>query len=84
MRRVLHAAVRQGRLSDMATSDIDIQVEPPSLKVHDELEEVRAYRIELNSGVLSPQTWSQRRGLDYEQEQANFRANQQAQQPNNE
>jgi len=84
MRRVLHAAVRQGRLSDMATSDIDIQIEPPSLKVHDELEEVRAYRIELNSGVLSPQTWSQRRGLDYEQEQANFRANQQAQQPNNE
>ena len=74
MRRVLATAVRRRRLSDVALSDIAIQVEPPSLKVRDELEEVRAFRIELNSGVLSPQTWSQRRGLDYEQEQANLRA----------
>ncbi len=79
MRRVLQAAVRRGRLSDAVLNDIDIQIEPPSLKVRDELDEVRAYRIELNNGVLSPQTWSQRRGLDYEQEQANLRAFQQGQ-----
>ena len=34
--------------------------------------DVRA--IEFANGILSPQTWSQRAGLDYEQEQANIRA----------
>lgn len=75
MQRVLRTAVRHGRLPETVLADIEIQVEAPSLKVRNELEEVNAYRIELAAGVLSPQTWCQRRGLDYEREQANFRAN---------
>ncbi len=38
------------------------------------LKEAQAFRIEFASGILSPQTWSQRRGLDYDQEQANLAA----------
>ena len=76
MNRVLQTAVRHGRLPEMTLEDMEIQVEAPSLKIRNELEEVNAYRIELAAGVLSPQTWCQRRGLDYEREQANIRANQ--------
>ncbi len=77
MLRVIKTAVRNGRLPEGALNDIEIQVEAPSLKVRDELDEVHAYQIELQNGVLSPQTWSQRRGLDYEREQENLRAFQQ-------
>ncbi len=72
LRRALETAARIGRLPGEELTAINIQAEPPSLKTRDELEEVEAYRIELDAGVLSPQTWSQRRGLDYEQEQANL------------
>jgi hypothetical protein len=74
MWRVVRAAVAVGRLPPEALTDIDIQATPPSLAVRDHLAEAQRFRIEYLNGILSPQTWSQRSGLDYEQEQANFRA----------
>ena len=32
----------------------------------------KCIKIEYQNGILSPQTWSRRRGLDYDQEQANL------------
>jgi capsid protein len=73
MWRVLRAAAAAGRLSPDALELVTIQAVPPSLEVRDPLKEAEAYRIEFESGILSPQTWSQRRGLDYDQEQANWK-----------
>jgi capsid protein len=73
MWRVLDNAAAAGRLPAGVRDAIEIQAGPPTLAVRDPLEEAQACRIELESGILSPQTWSQRRGLDYDQEQANFR-----------
>lgn len=74
MRRVVGHAAAAGRLRQEALSAIDIQVSPPSLAVRDALSEVQAFRIEHELGILSPQTWAQRRGLDYDQEQENLSA----------
>ncbi|HTU27312.1 MAG TPA: phage portal protein [Pirellulales bacterium] len=72
MWRVLAAAAAAGRLPAAVLSEVDIQVSPPSLAVRDQKQEVEMYQIEYQNGILSPQTWSQRRGLDYGQEQTNF------------
>jgi capsid protein len=72
MWRVLDHAIAAGRLPAEVRDDVEVQVGPPTLAVRDALAEAQAARIEMESGVLSPQTWSQRRGLDYDQEQANF------------
>ena len=72
MWRVVRGAVAAGRLPAAALLDVELQAGPPTLATRDPLSEAQAARIELDSGVLSPQTWSQRRGLDYDQEQANF------------
>ncbi len=74
MWRVVRNAVAGGRLSAEAVDVIEIQASPPTLAVRDQLEEAQAFRIECQMGILSPQTWSQRRGLDYDQEQANLAA----------
>jgi capsid protein len=73
MRRVIAGAVAAGRLPDEAAEAIEVQVGPPTLEVRDALKEAQSFRIEFESGILSPQTWSQRRGLDYDQEQANWK-----------
>lgn len=72
MRRVVRVAVTAGRLSEEALVDVEIQVGPPALAVRDPRSEAEALRIEHEQGILSPQTWSQRRGLDYDQEQRNI------------
>lgn len=72
MWRVVRNAIAAGRLPAEALTLVEIQAVPPTLAVRDPLEEAQAYRIEYESGILSPQTWSQRRGLDYDQEQANW------------
>ena len=72
MWRVLEGAVAAGRLPGEALTAIEIQVSPPTLEVRDPLKEAETFRIEYECGILSPQTWSQRRGLDYDQEQANW------------
>ncbi|MEX0586549.1 MAG: phage portal protein, partial [Pirellulales bacterium] len=72
LRRVIDHASAVGRLPTDARQRIEIQAVPPSLATRDAWKEALAFRIEHSRGVLSPQTWSQRRGLDYDQEQANL------------
>lgn len=72
MWRVLDNAVAAGALAAEALDQIEIQASGPSLEVRDALKEAQTLRIEYAAGILSPQTWSQRRGLDYDQEQANW------------
>jgi capsid protein len=74
--RVIERAVAAGRLPAAALDTIEIQAAPPSLAVRDPLAEAQVARIQATSGILSPQTWSQRSGLDYDQEQANLAAHQ--------
>jgi capsid protein len=72
MWRVVRAAVEAGGLPATALGEIEIQVSPPSLAVRDQKEEAEVHQIEYQNGILSPQTWCRRRGLDYDQEQANL------------
>jgi len=72
MRRVIAAAERVGRLPSGTIAQLDIQAVAPPLAVRDNLKDAQVARIEHQSGILSPQTWSQRRRLDYAQEQANL------------
>jgi hypothetical protein len=44
----------------------------PWLHWRDQLKQAQVDRIAFESGVLSPQTWSQHLGLDYDQEQKNL------------
>lgn len=74
VRRAVDLAVSLGQLPADVCDHIELQVGAPSLPVRDQLQEAQAFRIEHQSGILSPQTWSQRRGLDYDQEQANLKA----------
>ncbi|MBX9788605.1 MAG: phage portal protein [Pirellulales bacterium] len=72
--RVVRRAAAAGRLPADALDAIEIQAAAPSLAVRDPLAEAQVARIQSASGILSPQTWSQRSGLDYDQEQANLAA----------
>lgn len=70
--RVVAGAVAAGRLPHEVLSTIEIIGIAPTLAVRDQLQEAQRFQIETANGILSPQTWSQRLGLDYEQEQANI------------
>jgi capsid protein len=72
--RAVNTAVAAGKLPAEAPALVNIQAAPPSLVVLDQLKEAQRFKIENAAGILSPQTWSQRDGLDYDQEQANFAA----------
>ncbi|QDU86948.1 Phage portal protein, lambda family [Pirellulimonas nuda] len=71
--RVVENAVQAGRLPAAARRLVDIQIVAPTLELRDPLKAAHADRIAYDHGVLSLQTWSQRLGLDYEQEQKNRR-----------
>jgi len=71
MWQVLEGAVRAGRLPAEARGLVEIQITAPSLGVRDALQDAKVARIEFDAGILSSQTWSQRSGLDYDQEQEN-------------
>jgi hypothetical protein len=73
MERVIQTAMTAGRLPRDTWTLLDIVAAPPSLAVRNQLQEAQRYQIELANGILSPQTWSQRVGLDYDQEQENRR-----------
>ncbi len=73
LQKALVYAAEAGRLPQGVAQRVRIAVVPPSLAVRDQLSDVQAAQIEHSSGILSPQTWCQRRGLDYDQEQANWR-----------
>jgi hypothetical protein len=72
MWRVVDNAVAAGRLPLNVRDIVHIQVVPPSLQVRDQLQQAQVDRIAFTNGVLSPQTWSQHLGLDYDQEQKNL------------
>jgi capsid protein len=72
MWRVVQNAVAAGRLPHNVRDVVDIQIVPPSLHVRDPLRQAQVDRIAFDSGILSPQTWSQHMGLDYDQEQKNL------------
>jgi capsid protein len=72
MWRVVENAVAAGRLPVNVRDLVEIQIIPPSLHVRDQLRQTQVDRIAFDSGILSPQTWSQHMGLDYDQEQKNL------------
>jgi capsid protein len=72
MWRVVENAVAAGRLPQNVHDLVEIQIVPPSLHVRDPLRQAQVDRIAFYSGILSPQTWSQHLGLDYDQEQKNW------------
>ncbi len=63
-----------GRLPSEVQTTVEITGVAPTLAVRDQLQETQRFQIENAAGILSPQTWSQRLGLDYGQEQAHFTA----------
>ena len=62
-----------GRLPSEVETTVEINGVAPTLTVRDQLQEAQRFQLENAAGILSPQTWSQRLGLDYGQEQAAFR-----------
>jgi capsid protein len=72
MGRVVDNAIAAGTLPADVRNVVHIQIIPPSLHVRDQLQQAQVDRIAFNHGVLSPQTWSQHLGLDYDQEQKNL------------
>ncbi len=70
--RVIENAVAAGLLPRDTRQLVELQITPPSLRVRDQQRECQVERIAFESGILSPQTWSLRLGLDYDQEQKNL------------
>lgn len=65
---VVENAIRSGRLSPEARDAVEIQVTAPPLHTRDRVKDAAVDEIAYRNGVLSTQTWSQRMGLDYDQE----------------
>jgi hypothetical protein len=78
MWRVVDNAIAAGALPHNVRELVDLQIIPPSLHVRDQLKQTQVDRIAFENGVLSPQTWSQHLGLDYDQEQKNLALHQRA------
>ncbi len=72
-RRVIENAIRAGRLPSEVGDLIEVQVTAPTLQHRDRAKDATVDEIAYRNGVLSAQTWSQRLGLDYDQEQQNRR-----------
>jgi Phage portal protein, lambda family len=70
--RVVQNAIVAGRLPQHCDQMIEVQIIPPSLHVRDQLKQAQVDRLAFADGILSPQTWSQHLGLDYDQEQKNL------------
>jgi capsid protein len=71
MTRVIDNAAAAGRLPSDVRRRVELQITLPSLHVRDQLREAQVEKIAFEKGILSAQTWSQRLGLDYDQEQKN-------------
>jgi hypothetical protein len=71
MWRVIDNAIAAGRLPADVRRRVELQITLPSLHVRDQLREIQVEKIAFEKGILSAQTWSQRLGLDYDQEQKN-------------
>lgn len=73
MWRVIDNAAAHGRLPAEARRLVDLQITPPTLRVREQLKDAQVEKIAYDSGLISPQTWSLRLGLDYDQEQKNLK-----------
>lgn len=72
--KVVERAARAGRLgADFETvrQVVDLCIEPPEVAVRDRLQETQRRKMLFDAGVLSPQTWAAKEGLDFEREVAN-------------
>ncbi len=72
MWRVLKIAVDGNRLPAEALTDLEIQVETPSLIVRDRKAETDRYKTLHDAGVLSLTTWSHKEDIDPETEREHF------------
>ena len=72
MWRVIENAAIAGRLPHDVRQMIEIQITVPTLRVRDQMRDCQVEKIAFENGLLSPQTWSVRLGLDYDQEQVNL------------
>lgn len=72
MRKAIEHAVTSGRLPAQALTDVEVNAEPPRLTTRNRLEETQLHQVLANNRILSPQTWSQKEGLDYDREQGNL------------
>lgn len=72
MWHVIENAVAQGRLHRDTRKLIELQITPPSLRVRDQVRDCQVEKVAFDNGLISPQTWSLRLGLDYDQEQKNI------------
>lgn len=73
MWRVLENAIAAGQLPREAADILEVQVSAPSVSTRDPLQEAQVNEMLARSGILSPQTWALRSGLDFDQEQHNLR-----------
>jgi hypothetical protein len=72
--RVIEHASRSGAIgADLSTIRdlIEICIEPPEVAVRDRVQETQRRKLLFDAGILSPQTWAAKEGLDYEREIAN-------------
>ncbi len=70
---VIEHAARAGRFpADFATVRdlIELCIEPPEVAARDRLGETRRYQLLFDAGLLSPQTWAAKEGLDFDRETA--------------
>ncbi|MEO0529628.1 MAG: phage portal protein [Planctomycetota bacterium] len=72
-RVVIDNAIARGLLPVEVRDAVDLQIIAPSLQTRDRAKDAQVDEIAYRNGVLSTQTWSQRMGLDYDQEQKNRR-----------
>lgn len=68
--RVIAIAVDAGLLPPEALTDVELQVEGPSLVVRNKAAETNRAKTLAESGILSQDTWAAWEGLDFEQEKA--------------
>ncbi|MBW3600569.1 MAG: hypothetical protein KY475_25315, partial [Planctomycetes bacterium] len=72
--KVVEHAAGAGRIgTDIATVRriVELVVEPPEVAVRDRLQETQRRKVLFDAGVLSPQTWAAKEGLDFDRESAN-------------
>jgi len=72
MWQVVQNAVRAGQLPANVRELVEITITTPPLVARDSLREARVMEIAHRHKLVSPQTWSGRLGLDYDQEQKNI------------
>jgi hypothetical protein len=74
LEEALRYAAESGLVDAALMELVEIQVVLPPLVTRDAKLEAEKDKILAEAGILSPQTWSMRNDLDYDQEQANIEA----------